>query len=154
MDEEINSFLSLLRQDSSTAWVADQLTQTFSQGISMSVKEASSDAQFSEMEPIGLSSRERQKREKYETTRPYSSDEKIELLRSALRTLFIELPEIQVTAIDLLRSFGAKADHIEFVPPDEPEQGQFNYSLEFGAIEKNREHSRNIFTEFDKEFAS
>ena len=120
----------------------------------MSVKEASSDAQFSEMEPIGLSSRERQKREKYETTRPYSSDEKIELLRSALRTLFIELPEIQVTAIDLLRSFGAKADHIEFVPPDEPEQGQFNYSLEFGAIEKNREHSRNIFTEFDKEFAS
>ena len=154
MDETIDTFLSVLRRDGATSWVADELTQTFAQGISMSVKDATLDAQFFALELDGLSSRERQKREKYETTRPYSDDEKIELLRAALQTLFVELPEIQATGIERLRGFGAKADYLEFVPPDEPEQGQSGYLLEFVDTVKNRERMRENFFAFDKGYGA
>lgn len=154
MDERVDKLLVMLRERDETSWVADQIVQSFGQGISMNVKEASLDLQFSALEPVGISTREKQKREKYETTRPYSDEEKIELLREALETLFVELPAIQVAGMSGLRELGSKATAIEFVPPDEPEQGRFAYSKSLDEVSAEQAALRiNLFA-FDQELRS
>jgi hypothetical protein len=154
MDERVDKLLVMLRERDETSWVADQIIQSFGQGISMNVKEASLDLQFSALEPVGLSTREKQKREKYETTRPYSDEEKMELLREAIKTLFVELPAIQVAGMSGLQELGSKATVIEFVPPDEPERGRFEYSRSLDDIRAEQAALRISFSKFEEELRS
>lgn len=154
MDEKVDKLLVILRERDDTSWVADQIVQSFGQGISMNVKEASLDLQFSALEPVGLSTREKQKREKYETTRPYSDEEKTELLREALETLFVELPAIQVAGMAGLQELGSKATAIEFVPPDEPEQGRFEYTKRLDDVRAEQAALRTRFSEFEEDLRS
>ena len=127
--EEVDSVLRLMRESKDARWVAEQIEASFAQGISMSVKNAIVDGRFFELEPAALLSKgEQRKREKYETTRPYTDVEKKELLIAALKAVFIDLPAIQSAGIKGLRDIGAGVGSIEFAPPDELEQGHSGYS--------------------------
>lgn len=146
--EKIDLVIRLLREDEHTQWVADQVATSFAQGVSMNVKETLSDSQFYSLEPSDLTNREKQKREKYETTRPYSEDEKLQLLTEALDTLYIDLPAIQVAALKGLSDFGADSSAIVFVPPDEPEQGEYGYTMDLQELEKTQEVLKMNFGRF------
>ncbi|MDN7542745.1 hypothetical protein [Burkholderia cenocepacia] len=149
--EKVDLVLRLLREDESTPWVADQVASSFAQGVSMNVKEALADVEFFSLEPQGLSSREKQKREKYETTRPYTDDEKLLLLAEALETVYVDLPAIQVAGLKGLQSFTAEGISIEFAPPDEPEQDRYGYTDDLKAALVRSEELRNRFDQFKQE---
>ena len=149
--DAITTVITLLRKDDSTRWVAEQLVASFAQGVSMNVKDALTDARFYSLELVeaaNLSSRERQKREKYETTRPYTDQEKLELLQQALERLYVELPAIQVAGQKRLADLGGNAAVIEFVPPDEPEQGRERYESSLELRESERDSAQGWLSEF------
>ena len=68
MHPRVSVLLPEIQKNQDTAWIVEQVLQSFAQGISMSAKDASLDRQFHEFGSAGLSTGERQKREKYETT--------------------------------------------------------------------------------------
>lgn len=116
--------LDLLRERPEVGWVASQLQETLADGISMTVRDSADDAVFMQLEPTDLSTRERQKREKYETTRPYTDEEASELIIGALKELFETLPAVQTAALERVRSLAGRDVAIEFFPPDEVERGE------------------------------
>ena len=144
--EKVETVLSLLRDKDSTRWVADQVLLSFSQGLSMNVKDAESDDRFNALEPANLTKRERRKREKYETTRPYTEQEKLELLREALETLYLVLPAIQVAALNALNELSVTA--VEFAPPDEPEQVHSSYTIDLQTADSERQTLASNFAKF------
>jgi len=131
MNEKLAVLLSVIGPRERTGWLIDQVKQSFAQGVSMNVKEAAADTAFNSVEPAALTSRERRKREKYETTRPYSESEKLELVRQALDTIFLDLPAMQTAGMEQLRKLGAHADKIEFLAPDEPAEEQGEADLQY-----------------------
>jgi hypothetical protein len=147
--EKVESVLSLLRDSDSTRWVADQVLSSFSQGLSMNVKDAESDDRFNALEPANLTTRERRKREKYETTRAYTEQEKLKLLRDALETLYVELPAIQVASLNALAEFGVTT--VEFVPPDEPEQAESSYTVNLATANSEQQSLARNFAAFAEE---
>jgi len=149
--EKVDLVLRLLREDESTPWVADQVASSFAQGVSMNVKEALDDVQFFSLEPQGLTNREKQKREKYETTRPYTDDEKLLLLTEALKTLYVDLPAIQAAGLEGLQNFIADGTTIEFAPPDEPEEDRYGYTDDLKAATIRAEDLRKRFDQFKQE---
>jgi hypothetical protein len=149
--EKIELVMSLLREHDSTPWVADQVASSFGQGVSMNAKDALGDAQFEGLEPSDLTAREKQKREKYETTRPYTDGEKLELLADALETLYVDLPAIQVAGLELLQGLGVTGTSIEFAPPDEPEQGRHEYTVDLQEMRKQKELLIGNFERFKRE---
>ena len=127
--EKVDHILQLMRESDDARWIAEQIEASFAQGISMSVKEAIVDGRFFELQPpTGLSKTEQRKREKYETTRPYTDSEKKDLVIAALRAVFVDLPAIQSAGLKGLREVGAESTSVEFLPPAEPEQGHLSYS--------------------------
>lgn len=148
MNKSIDEILPLLQEETSTSWVAEQIKQTFRQGISMNVRESLGDAEFFQLAPSGLSTKDKSKREKYETTRPYSASEKETIIISALETLYIELPAIQLSALNALQEFGLDTSRIEFTPPDEPEQGRDEYSITYDEIHSIHNLLRDNFNKF------
>jgi hypothetical protein len=154
MEYTADDLLSLLRNHEATNWVAEQVVQSFAQGVSMNVKDASSDARFSALEPSGLTKREKQKRQKYETTRPYLETEKVELILRALKILFVELPAIQVAGMVDLQQLGSEATVIEFVPPDELEQSRSEYSKSAGRVKDERGVLESNFAKFVAQLSS
>jgi len=117
----------------------------------MNVKDAQADIAFYSLEPSDLTSRERQKREKYETTRPYTDGEKLELLAEALETLYIDLPAIQAAGLEALQDLGGGGASIEFAAPDEPEQGLHGYTIELRHLQERRELLNVSFEQFRQE---
>ena len=154
MDSTVETLLSLLREGESTRWVADQLAQTFAQGLSMNVGEASTDLQFRSLEPADLTTRDREKREKFETTRPYTDTEKKALLREALQMLFVALPAVQEAGIAELQKLGSTATLIEFIPPnaDVRDARETSYSKSLADVRADQENLKARFSEFDKDF--
>lgn len=127
--EEVDQILRLMRESDDIRWVAEQIEASFAQGISMSAKEAIVDARFFDLQsPTGLSKIEQRKREKYETTRPYTDLEKKELIVAALKAVFVDLPATQSAGMKGLHEVGADVTSIEFMPPAELEQGHSGYS--------------------------
>jgi hypothetical protein len=138
MDETSRNALDVFRSDDNVAWIADQLITSFSEGIAHSAKDGEQVLQRDLIESMGLSSREKTKREKYETSRPYEEPEKLELVKFALEEVFVTLPLMQEATEQALRELGTKATAIEFLAPDEEERQQGSYKKEFGADNKNR----------------
>jgi hypothetical protein len=133
MTETSRIAIDLLRTNEEVAWVADHLLASYSEGIAQSAKElAVSDASDLVLAQNATTARrEKAKREKYETSRPYSEAEKIELLEFALEQVFITLPATQASIATALIDLGATANAIEFSAPDdeEPETGFYTLRL-------------------------
>lgn len=124
--------LDLMRSDESVSWVSDQVAASFAEGIAQSAKDRGlvdpvSQFQLAEAE---VTQRERTKREKYETSRPYEEPEKIQLIVHALHEVFVTIPAIQLAASGSLLELGAKAALIEFSAPDDEDN-----------IERTSDHS-------------
>jgi hypothetical protein len=128
MDETSRAALDVLRSDENVAWIAEQLIRSFSEGITQSAKESGAVAQSDAygLEPISL--REKTKREKYETSRPYEESEKLELIRFALAEAFVTIPSMQNASAKALADLGSTASLIEFTAPDEEERAEGSYT--------------------------
>jgi hypothetical protein len=124
MNETSRAVLAALRSDRKVSWVAEQLVTSFSEGVTLSARE-SRDAGDDLM---ALTPREKTKRQKHGTSRPYYESEKIELIHFALREIFIALPSMQIASIKALREFGSLASSIEFATPDEEERSEESYT--------------------------
>lgn len=122
MEEISRAALEVLRSDQRISWIPDQLIVSFSEGIACSAKDTDGEAQRTIVDSMDLSAREKTKREKYETTRPYNESEKLELVQFALQEIFVTLPSMQNAAARALKGFGSTAVAIEFTSPDEEEQ--------------------------------
>lgn len=103
------------------SWIVDQLIASFSEGIASSAEDASPIHGDISIESVKLSSSERTKRKKYETSRPYDEHEKLDLIKFALHEVFLNLPALKMSADKSLKELGATADKIEFLAPDEEE---------------------------------
>ena len=86
MADTSRTAIDLLRSDPEIEWVEDHLFASYSEGTTQSAKELAVVDQIGyALAQDATARRERVKREKYETSRPYSEAEKIELLEFALR---------------------------------------------------------------------
>jgi len=104
---------------------------------------------------MGLSSREKTKREKYETSRPYEEHEKIELVKFALEEVFVTLPTMQMATERALRELGANATAIEFLAPDDEERPEGSYAQELGREDERRvENLKQRLAEFSERLSS
>ncbi len=128
MVETSRAALDVLRSDDKLAWVAEQLIASFSEGIAHSAKESTSVVQNEYIEDMALTPREKTKREKYETSRPYDENEKLELIRFAFDEVFVTLPSMQNLSAKALHDFGSTASVIEFTTPDEEEPLEGSYT--------------------------
>ena len=101
MAETSRAALDVLRADEDIAWVATQLIASFTEGISDSATES-----WAVDEPAAqsLTLREKTKRAKYETSRPFDEHEKLSLIRFALREVFVTLPAMQRAAAGALKN--------------------------------------------------
>ncbi len=117
----------------------------------MTVKETKSDIEFFHLEPSGLSPREIKKRETYETTRAYTDEESMELIKEAFNALFVTLPSIQASAIKELKILGIDFSNIEFVQPDEPGREDIPHSLPSDIQEFSAESAKQRVEKFFKE---
>ncbi|MGC9423925.1 hypothetical protein [Vibrio sp.] len=123
--EKIEDFLNVLRQSSGTSWMAEEIEDTFSQGISMKAQEADTDSSFFKLVPPDqLPAPEKKKRQKYETSRPFTHDEKVSVLLKSIEVAFLDVPKIRHSALENLLKFDSTIESIKFVPSDNDEVSQ------------------------------
>lgn len=153
----IEQLLKLLRESESTAWVAEQIEYTLSQGKSETYKEAAKNKDFFKLESSDLSKRDRTKRESYETTRSYTEVEARELIVSALRSFFVDIPWFQSKAFKNLNDLGIDVGEIQFVESEKnidfieyqvPFEWQANYSLRCRDVEFSEADAVSRFNKF------
>jgi hypothetical protein len=149
MDETSKGALDLLRKDDKIDWVLNHLISSFSEGIAQSAKERGNIDQFDFRLPeADITSKERTKREKYETSRPYEEPEKLELITFALHEVFVTLPEIQAATARSLIELGATSARIEFDAPDDEERAAGSYAVDVSPDKDNLEDLRRRFSAF------
>jgi hypothetical protein len=148
MEETSRAALDVLRSDKKIDWVVEQLIASFSEGIADSAKESSSLAQSQFVDAMGLSTRERTKREKYETSRPYDENEKLELIRFALEEVFVTLPSMQNATAKIIKELGSPASSIEFIAPDEEGQPEGSYTRKIAESHISVEHLKQRLAAF------
>lgn len=148
MDETSRAALDVLRSDEKIAWVSEQLVASFSEGISHSAKESGGSVQRDFIDSMTLTPREKTKREKYESSRPYDENEKLELVRFALREVFVTPPAMQNAATKTLRDLGSTASTIEFAAPDEEERPDGSYTRQLVSDTTVVEELRSRFDTF------
>ena len=118
--ENIDTFLRELKESSDSRWIANEVDETLSEGISINVKEAAEDSKFDELVIFqNLPAQERNKRQKYETSRPFSDDEKLDVVIKAFEVVYVELPAIRKSAILNLTKFDSNIQTIVFSSSDE-----------------------------------
>lgn len=129
MDDKSQAALDILREDERFGWIVEQLNDSFAEGIAQSAKERGSLAQGDYMasSEASFSTRDRRKREKYETSRPYQESEKLELIRFAIHEVFVTLPKVRQANSSWLRELGSTATTIEFDAPDNEERTERSY---------------------------
>jgi len=152
--EKIDQLMDLMRNSEDFSWIADQLSSTFDQGVSIKAKEAQADRHFAQPSyPYHQTTQETKKREKYETSRPYSDQEKLELLSKAITAVFETLPAIQNNGIKTLKKFNEGITRIEFFSPNSTEQNPL-YSIDLPEIDsknqKLKENAQKFIQELKK----
>ncbi|WP_157256524.1 hypothetical protein [Pelomonas sp. Root1217] len=155
MDETSRAALDLLRRDDKIDWVLSHLVSSFSEGIAQSAKERGSLAQVDfQLASFDMTSKERTKREKYETSRPYEEAEKLELITFALHEVFVTLPEIQAATAKALTELGATSTRIEFDAPDDEERTDGSYAVDVAPNTENLADLRQRFASFTQKLES
>ena len=101
-----------------------------------------------------LTHRERTKREKYETSRPYDEAEKVNLVRYALYEVFVTVPAVRLAATRSLRDLGATVTTIEFSAPDAEERAEASYTHDVAMEPSVAEDLSRRFAEFDETLSS
>lgn len=156
--EKFEKLMMLIQEDDNTSWISQQLKDTFSEGVSVSVKELRTDSEYYQNEPDNISTKERNKRDKYETSRPYTNQEKYQLVIKALERAFIELPEIQFSAINNLSELCDGVKVIEFFESGETDEkvksnSNDGHQIESSRLAENNEELKNSFNSFIKDIS-
>ena len=141
--------MDLMRNSEDFSWIADQLSSTFDQGVLIKAKEAQEDSRFASLF-YHQSTQESKKREKYETSRPYSDQEKLELLTKAITAVFEVLPAIQNNGIKTLKKFNESITRIEFLSPNSTEQNP-SYSIDLLEIDSKNQRLKENAQKFIQE---
>jgi len=144
--EKVDLLLRLLREGNDTIWIADQLSETYSEGVLIGMKDIN-EAEFFQLEPSDITRTERVKRQKYETTRTFSDQEKLELLENGLKKVFVEIPAIQSSTFAKLRKFDPSVTEINFVPQDEEREIE-SHSISLSDVTEKQEDLKDRFNNF------
>jgi hypothetical protein len=147
--ERIDQLMDLMRNSEDFSWIADQLSSTFDQGVLIKAKEAQEDSRFASLS-YHQSTQESKKREKYETSRPYSDQEKLDLLTKAITAVFEVLPAIQNNGIKTLKKFNESITRIEFLSPNSTEQNP-SYSIDLLEIDSKNQRLKENAQKFIQE---
>lgn len=147
MEDRVRDLLDAIRKDEKLFWVVEQLNASFAEGISQSAKDDSYQPLAELVLPGSLSAREKTKREKYETSRPYTDEEKLELTKFALKEVFLTLPAMKASTFESLRELGSTAASIEFTVPDEEEREEGSY---VEAADPNRARQQELSRRFNE----
>ncbi|MEQ9914309.1 hypothetical protein [Pectobacterium polaris] len=138
--ENIEVFLRELRESPTTSWVAGEVDETLSQGISMNVKDAATDSKFHELLPSqNITAQERNKRQKYETSRAFTDDEKLGVILKAFEVIYLDLPAIRKSAIVNLAEINTNIETITFSSAEEEILAEEKISHEINLQEINEE---------------
>lgn len=148
MDITSRAVIDLLRTDERLTWIVDQLVASFTEGIAQSAKETGDSTRMDPVNAGVVSTREKTKREKYETSRPYSEEEKVALIEFALHEVFVTLPSIQAATATALAQLGSSANAIEFAAPDDEERIERSYTRKISPEGVRAEDLRNRFEAF------
>jgi hypothetical protein len=135
--DDFDEALQRLREKPQTRWIAEQLAEVIAQGVSMARNEPSMESALANESSV--TDYDRNKRATYQSSRAYTGHEKADLLMKAVHAVLVELPAIQLSAIERFRKLGSQATDIEFVPPPIEEGGA-------AAVEQATPHSINIAT--------
>lgn len=123
--DRAEEFIEEMRQSKTTEWIADEIEETLVQGISMNAKEALNDAGFFQLKRSNeITTRDRNRRQNYETSRPFSEDEKTELIIKALKSIYLELPKIKLSALENIRDLEISATEIRFYSSEDEATNQ------------------------------
>lgn len=118
MDQKIGHALRILSDEMQSTWVSDQVESSFEEGITERVSEQPKSAASSVATvAVGFrdAKKEQSKRESYETTRPYSTEEQLKLLEFALEQVFLALPAVRESASSQLRTLDPAIEAVEFL---------------------------------------
>jgi hypothetical protein len=148
MEDKSRYLLEILRNDDRLSWIVEQLTASYAEGISQSAKDTASPILTEIVDVQSLSRREKAKREKYETSRPYSSEEKLDLSKFALKEVFLTLPAMKAATFNSLRELGSTATSIEFTVPDEEDRAEGSYTEEVTPTRDSQEDLKRRINEF------
>jgi hypothetical protein len=143
--EKVDFIIKMLREKKDTLWVADQLSETFSEGVLMEIREMSQHEEF-DLVPEGITKKEKIKRQKYGTTRPYSDREKLEILENGLRRTFLEIQEVQISTFERIKKFVPSILNIIFVSPDDA-KGE-THTINLSKIKGSNENLKERFNQF------
>lgn len=148
--ENIEDFLRELRASSKTRWIANDIDETLSEGVSMNVKDAITDSNFFELLPSqDLPIQEKNKRKKYETSRPLNDEEKIQVILKAIEVTYLDLPAIQQSAIKNINELDGNIRSITFSSSDvEKLEDEVMPEIHLNNIDKKVDEYRNLHSNF------
>lgn len=152
--ENIEVFLRELRESPITSWVAGEVDETLSQGISMNVKDAATDSKFYELLPSqNITEKERNKRQKYETSRVFTDDEKLEVILKAFEVIYLDLPAIRKSAIINLAEIDKKIEKITFSSAEEEivSEEKTAHEIKLKEIDEELNEYRELHNKFIRE---
>ncbi|WP_054688215.1 hypothetical protein [Pantoea stewartii] len=154
--EDINDFIRELKDLEGVNWIANELDETLSQGVLMSADDADKELSYNrvfELSPFEeLPAKERKKRTKYETTRPFTEEEKIDVIKNAFRVVFLDLPAVREAAMNNLRDFDNNIKTIVFSNSSEESSTKVEkHSIDIDDVEKELIRYNELHSAFIKE---
>ncbi|HGN1707646.1 TPA: hypothetical protein ACKRTE_003564 [Providencia rettgeri] len=97
-------FLSEIKSDADISWIAKEIEDTISQGVSMSGADMSSNAETFELAPPTGSTREdNKKRKSYETTRQLNESEEVSVFLDSFEKVYVDIPSFKQSALETLK---------------------------------------------------
>lgn len=151
--DNIEDLLRDLKESPSTRWVANEIDETLSQGVSMNFKDAAEDSRFYELIPASnIPSQDKNKRQKYETSRPFTEDERIEVILKAFEVVYLDLPAIRDSAIRNLVEIDNNIESIVFSSADDDISNENNtHEISIIGIKEESNRLKKTHSEFVKE---
>ncbi|MEQ5400863.1 hypothetical protein ABN303_09170 [Providencia rettgeri] len=109
-------FLSEIKNDANISWVAKEIEDTISQGVSMSGADISYNVETLELAPlIGLTREDNKKKKSYETTRQLNESEEVKVFLDSFEKVYVDIPSFKQSAFETLKQFNTNLQEIEFV---------------------------------------
>ena len=94
----------------------------------------------------------RNKRQKYETSRPFTDEEKVEVILKAIEVIHLDLPAIRSSAIKNLNKFDFKFESIIFSPSDdELIKEENNHEINSDRVDTEESRYRELHENFMRE---
>lgn len=148
----IEDFLSEIKKSADIGWLAEEIEEIISEGISMNVSEVSQSVELFELvSSLEWSKSDNKKRQQYETSRALNENEQVNVILDAIGSIYIDVPAFRQSALGRLKSFSDNITAIEFVSL-EKEEG--NYIITHDSVINESEKYKEKYQEFLKELDS